>query len=70
MRLRSVASVAVALLLGACSSAPDAGAHDRLTIFGAASLTEAFTDIGASFESENDVEVSLSFAGMPDLVAQ
>lgn len=72
MRLRSVAAVMVALLLGACSSGAAAdGSKGRLTVFGAASLTEAFTDIGAAFENDNPgVDVSLSFAGTPDLVAQ
>lgn len=72
MRLRSTASVAVALLLGACSSgtATD-GSSERVIVFGAASLTEAFTDISAAFEEDNPgVDVSLSFAGTPDLVAQ
>ena len=72
MRLRSVAAVMVALLLGACSSGAASDREtERLTVFGAASLTEAFTDIGAAFEDDNPgVDVSLSFAGTPDLVAQ
>lgn len=59
-------------MLGACSSgAAVDGSKERLTVFGAASLTEAFTDIGAAFEDDNPgVDVSLSFAGTPDLVAQ
>lgn len=42
-----------------------------LTVFAAASLKGAFTELGSSFEDDHDgVEVRLSFAGSSDLVAQ
>lgn len=43
----------------------------RLTVLAAASLTEAFTAIGAAFErSRPGAAVELSFAGSPQLLAQ
>lgn len=42
-----------------------------LTVFAAASLTDAFTELAETFENENpDVEVRTSFAGSPTLSAQ
>lgn len=71
MRRRIAAALAAAALLSGCSG--DTGGHrpERLTVFAAASLTEAFTDIAGAFEDEHPgVEVTLSFAGSPDLAAQ
>jgi molybdate transport system substrate-binding protein len=72
---------AVALVVGAtatltgCSPDGAAGADDAgtttLTVFAAASLTEAFEQVAADFEATHDgVDVQLSFAGSSDLVAQ
>jgi molybdate transport system substrate-binding protein len=61
--------VAAALTLPACSS----GAADgrTLTVSAAASLTEAFTDLAATFEEEHpDVTVALNFAGSSALAEQ
>jgi molybdate transport system substrate-binding protein len=56
------------------SGTTDAGegaATRELTVFAAASLTEAFTDIAADFTAaEPDVKVVFSFAGSNDLVTQ
>lgn len=42
-----------------------------LTVFAAASLTQTFTDLGATFEADHPgVKVSFNFAGSSDLVAQ
>ena len=42
-----------------------------MTVFAAASLTAAFTEIGEAFKVENpDAEVVLNFAGSSDLVTQ
>lgn len=41
-----------------------------LTVFAASSLTEAFTDIEALFESRHGVDVTLNFGGSSTLVAQ
>jgi molybdate transport system substrate-binding protein len=43
----------------------------QLTVFAASSLTDAFTEIGAAFHAANpDVDVTFSFGGSSDLVAQ
>lgn len=59
-------------LVAGCSAGGD---HDKarstLTVFAAASLTEAFTEIAEQFEEANpDVEVRLSFDGSSGLVDQ
>ena len=42
-----------------------------LTVFAAASLTDAFDEIGAAFMTENpDVKVTFNYAGSSDLVTQ
>lgn len=46
-------------------------AQRTLTVFAAASLTGAFTDLGASFEADHPgVTVTFNFGGSSDLVAQ
>ncbi|PFG41559.1 molybdate transport system substrate-binding protein [Isoptericola jiangsuensis] len=80
---RAPRRVAVAVALGvgaaattaACSSGDAAGddgaATTTLTVFAAASLTEAFEQVAADFEAAHaGVDVRLSFAGSSDLVAQ
>lgn len=78
---RFVGILSVALLLtttAACSSddtpgkeATKAPEAKSLTVFAAASLKGAFTDIGKLFEAEHDgVKVVFSFAGSSDLVTQ
>jgi molybdate transport system substrate-binding protein len=58
------------LLLAACG--PAAGSTPRsLTVFAAASLTDAFTEIGRSFESAHPgVKVNFNFAGSQSLRTQ
>ncbi len=57
-------------LLGAQLSAPLA-AQQTLTVFAAASLTEAFTDLGNAFERDHPgVTVRLNFAGSQALATQ
>lgn len=59
----------LALLLSACS--PKAPQARTLTVFAAASLTDAFSEIGAAFESANPgVTVALNFAGSQALRTQ
>jgi len=59
---------AVLLLAGA---APLQGQSDVLTIFAAASLTEAFADIGRRFEQENPgARIRFNYAGSQQLVLQ
>jgi molybdate transport system substrate-binding protein len=76
--------VVLALALAGCSPAADggpdqggtadggaSGAAGSVTVFAAASLKTAFTDIAAKFEAANPgTDVTLSFAGSADLVTQ
>jgi molybdate transport system substrate-binding protein len=74
-----------ALLLAACSgsaapafpasqtaapAATEAASGRALTVFAAASLTEAFGDIGRSFESAYNVSIAFNFAGSQQLAQQ
>jgi molybdate transport system substrate-binding protein len=83
--LRLLAVVCVpALVLAACgddddgasSSTPDARADEPalggdITVFAAASLTDAFTELGTAFESENeDVSVEFNFGASSALREQ
>jgi molybdate transport system substrate-binding protein len=78
-RARTLALVPVLALLAplttlaACSDSDDGGSGgDRtLTVFAAASLTNAFTELGKEFEAGHDgTSVRLSFGGSSDLVEQ
>ncbi len=71
MRL-AVAFVAAAVLVASCGS-DNSGSGDGadITVFAAASLTAAFTEIGEAFTVENpDAEVTFNFAGSSALVSQ
>jgi len=47
-----------------------AQSSDELLIFAASSLTDAFTELSDQFEQENNVQVTLNFAGSSTLAAQ
>lgn len=76
--IRRIAAAALGAALGlsvlaGCGSGgdDDNAASQTLTVFAAASLTDAFTEIAEQFESENPgVEVRLSFDGSSGLVDQ
>ncbi|MCD0442193.1 molybdate ABC transporter substrate-binding protein [Glycomyces sp. A-F 0318] len=74
MRAKPTLAAAVLALasLTACGGTGAAGGDGTtLTVFAAASLTEAFTEIGDRFEAEHDgVRVEFNFAGSSDLAAQ
>jgi molybdate transport system substrate-binding protein len=57
------------LVAGACGSGKPA-APESITVFGAASLTEAFTRIAADFEDQNGTHVRLSFGPSDGLATQ
>ena len=66
--------VVAGLVVASCGSG-DGGSDDssggNVTVFAAASLTAAFTELGDAFTAANpDVEVTFNFAGSSDLVAQ
>jgi molybdate transport system substrate-binding protein len=65
-------ALASLLVLAACSSDGSAtDAPSSVTVFAAASLTAAFTEIGDAYMAEDtDAVVTFSFAGSSDLVAQ
>ncbi len=73
-------AVAAGLAFAGCAGSPaaaptaaetTAGPTGSITVFAAASLTAAFTEIAADFEAENPgTTVELSFAGSADLVTQ
>jgi molybdate transport system substrate-binding protein len=65
---------AMAVMIGAgCggSQATDSAGSSSITVFGAASLTDAFTRLGADFTAAHPgAKVKFNFAGSQDLVAQ
>lgn len=74
-RSRPAALLAVLLLpaVAACGQVDAGGqaAEQTLTVFAAASLTEAFEELGERFEREHPgVAVEFGFAGSSDLAAQ
>ena len=66
--------VLVSSLAGGTARAATLGSHatdnGTLTVFAAASLTEAFTTIGNTFSKANNVTVRFNFAGSDALVTQ
>ena len=60
------AALVVALALTGCGG----GEERSITVLAAASLTEAFTELGQAFESSRGVHVDLSFGGSSVLVDQ
>ena len=59
---------AVGVLAAGCASSTD---DDELTVFAAASLTDAFTELGEVFErTDSGVEVEFGFASSSDLARQ
>ncbi len=75
LRLRALLAAALILtaaLASACGAASTSGSGQReLTVFAAASLTEAFTRLGDQFTAAHpDVQVTFEFAGSSDLATQ
>lgn len=63
-------AVSLALACG-CSSTSDSADTESITVFAAASLKTAFTEIGEQFKTDNPgASVEFSFAGSSDLVTQ
>jgi molybdate transport system substrate-binding protein len=69
VKLRAALLVAVMLAANACGSGEPA-APDSITVFAAASLTEAFTTIAADYEAQNGTHVRLSFSPSDGLATQ
>ena len=75
MRARGSAGVAIAVLLALSATTGDSFARDRggsaLRVFAAASLADAFGEIGARFEKAHPgVSVALNLAGSQQLATQ
>lgn len=73
-RVIALAATLLLALAGCASEAPDRTGPTKkvtLTVFAAASLKGAFTEIGEQFEADHPgVTVTFNFAGSSDLVAQ
>ena len=70
MKHRGLILILPALLLAGCGGGEAAGPQE-LTVFAAASLTDAFHELANTFEAENEgVEVLINFAGSSQLAAQ
>jgi molybdate transport system substrate-binding protein len=69
VKQRAACLVVVMLVAGACGS-DEPAAPDSITVFAAASLTEAFTQIAADFEDHHGTKVRLSFGPSDGLATQ
>lgn len=76
MFVLALITLAATALISGCASADDSSAPSTteggsITVFAAASLKSAFTEIGQQFETDNPgTSVEFSFAGSSDLVTQ
>ncbi|MFT7840412.1 molybdate ABC transporter substrate-binding protein [Saccharothrix sp. BKS2] len=69
--MRAVAAAVVAAVLVSCGSPGRPAAPERVTVFAAASLTEAFTALGREFEVANPgTDVVFNFGGSSGLARQ
>lgn len=69
--LTAFAAGVLLLPLAACGGANGAGGDQTINVFAAASLTTAFTEIGAEFEkAHHGVRVRFNFGGSSDLVTE
>lgn len=67
---RSFCAAAFAVVAGLLAHAPPAQAQGQTTIFAAASLTNAFQDIGKLYKAQTGKDVSFSFAASSALAKQ
>ena len=71
MRIAMAAVLLIGTVAGCGSSEQPATGTGKLTVFAAASLKKAFTEIGQRFTTDNPgSDVEFSFAGSADLVTQ
>ena len=68
--MRRLFAVACLALAAACSASPDEAPAAPVTIFAAASLESALTDVDATVLQRNGRRVRLTFAGTPQLARQ
>lgn len=62
--------LALALVAASLSACGGGSSPHTITVFAAASLTDAFTAEASAYEKQSSVHVRFSFAGSQDLVAQ
>jgi molybdate transport system substrate-binding protein len=66
-----VSAIALLALVPACGRADGADSSGAVTVFAAASLTDAFTDLGDAFMTANpDSDVTFNFGASSELVTQ
>ena len=71
LRMKHFISILLLLVLSACSGASTNSEPRTLTVYAAASLTEAFTEMGKAFESSDpDTTVAFNFGGSQNLRTQ
>ena len=74
--LATVLALGLLVPLAACGDDDDdnggdgGGGTSELMVLGAASLTDVFEDLGATFEADNDAKVTFSFGSSTDLAGQ
>ncbi len=68
--LPAIAISVLLMLSTACAAPMPAAAPRPLAVFAAASLTEAFKELGAAFTAETGIGVTFNFAGSQQLRAQ
>ncbi len=66
----AIAVVVVVLIASLTMNAPSSDGGQEITVFAAASLTAAFTDLADEFEATYDIHVNLNFAGSSTLKTQ
>ena len=69
MRSRAIIFVVLVLVATACGT-DEPGTRDSITVFAAASLTEAFTQLASDYEEQEGIEVRLSFGPSDGLATQ
>ncbi|KAA3656661.1 MAG: molybdate ABC transporter substrate-binding protein [Chloroflexi bacterium] len=71
MRLKPLVWCGILLFLLGCTTTQEGGEPNTITVFAAASLTEAFTELGVHYEKTHpDVQVVFNFAGSQQLAQQ
>lgn len=70
LRMARVMPLMLVLIVLAACTTPVQPKRPELVVFAAASLTDAFTELGAAFTAENGAAVTFNFAGSQTLAGQ
>ena len=68
--MRALALLLLALPLAACGGGDEADGQQELTVLAAASLTDAYEELAATFTERTGAEVTFSFGSSTDLAEQ